>query len=80
MSDRIVDWPRGGRNPGPAEHLDDAHETAAQLIAARPTFTVKYWLRTQFSVDLNSSLPTWPRLARGGRAGTMSNPAFRAGP
>ena len=26
-------------------------ETAAQLIAARPAFTVQYWLRTQFRVD-----------------------------
>ena len=34
-----------------AGHLDDARETAAQLVAARPAFTVKYWLRTQFRVD-----------------------------
>ena len=34
-----------------AGHLDEARETAAQLVAARPAFTVKYWLRTQFRVD-----------------------------
>ena len=32
-------------------HLEEARDTAAQLIAARPTFTVKSWLRTQFRVD-----------------------------
>src|SRR5262249_12044267 len=34
-----------------AGHLDDARETATQLIAVRPTFTVQYWLRTQLRVD-----------------------------
>jgi adenylate cyclase len=32
-------------------HLDEARETAAQLIAARPTFTIAAWLRTQFRND-----------------------------
>ena len=32
-------------------HLNEARETAAQLIAARPTFTVTSWLRTQSRVD-----------------------------
>jgi adenylate cyclase len=31
--------------------LEEARETAAQLIAARPTFTVQSWLRTQFRAD-----------------------------
>ena len=34
-----------------AGHLHDARETASQLVAARPAFTVKYWLATQFRVD-----------------------------
>jgi adenylate cyclase len=34
-----------------AGHLEDARGTAALLIEARPTFTVKSWLRTQFRVD-----------------------------
>ena len=34
-----------------AGQLEDARETAAQLVAARPTFTVASWLRTQFRVD-----------------------------
>jgi adenylate cyclase len=34
-----------------AGHLEDARTTAAQLAAARPTFTVASWLRTQFRVD-----------------------------
>ena len=42
---------RHADDPGTARCLDDARETAAQLIAARPPFTVKYWLRTQFRVD-----------------------------
>jgi adenylate cyclase len=32
-------------------HLDEARETAAQLMAARPTFTVQSWLKTQSRVD-----------------------------
>jgi adenylate cyclase len=32
-------------------HLKEARETAAQLLAARPTFTVKSWLKTQSRVD-----------------------------
>jgi adenylate cyclase len=32
-------------------HLEEACETASQLIAARPTFTVQSWLRTQSRVD-----------------------------
>ena len=31
--------------------LDEARETAAQLVAARPTFTVRSWLKTQSRVD-----------------------------
>ncbi len=34
-----------------AGHLEAARETATQLIAARPTFTVTSWLRTQFRID-----------------------------
>jgi adenylate cyclase len=34
-----------------AGHLEEARETAAQLVAARPGFTVASWLRTQFRVD-----------------------------
>jgi adenylate cyclase len=34
-----------------AGRLDDARATAAQLVAARPDFTVTSWLRTQFRVD-----------------------------
>jgi tetratricopeptide (TPR) repeat protein len=34
-----------------AGRLEDARQTAAQLLAARPTFTVTSWLRTQFRVD-----------------------------
>jgi adenylate cyclase len=34
-----------------AGRLVDARKTAAQLIAARPPFTVTSWLRTQFRVD-----------------------------
>jgi adenylate cyclase len=34
-----------------AGHLDEARETAALLIAARPTFTVTSWLKTQSRVD-----------------------------
>lgn len=30
----------------------DARETAAQLIAAHPSFTVTSWLRTQFRIDI----------------------------
>ena len=36
-----------------AGRLVDAGETVAQLIAARPEFTVTSWLRTQFRVDTN---------------------------
>jgi len=31
--------------------LEEARETAAQLAAARPAFTVRSWLRTQSRVD-----------------------------
>lgn len=31
--------------------LEDARQTATQLIAAQPTFTVTSWLRTQFRID-----------------------------
>jgi hypothetical protein len=31
--------------------LEKARETAAQLAAARPTFTVQSWLKTQSRVD-----------------------------
>jgi len=34
-----------------AGHTAEARETAAQLIAARPTFTVASWLKTQSRVD-----------------------------
>ena len=34
-----------------AGRIEEARETAAQLVAARPTFTVTSWLRTQFRVD-----------------------------
>jgi adenylate cyclase len=34
-----------------AGKLEDSRETAAQLVAARPSFTVASWLRTQFRVD-----------------------------
>jgi adenylate cyclase len=34
-----------------AGQLEDARETAAQLAAARPNFTVTSWLRTQFRID-----------------------------
>jgi tetratricopeptide (TPR) repeat protein len=34
-----------------AGHLEEARETAAQLVAARPGFTVASWVRTQFRVD-----------------------------
>ena len=34
-----------------AGRLEEARETAAQLVAARPAFTVASWLRTQFRVD-----------------------------
>jgi adenylate cyclase len=34
-----------------AGHLEAACETATQLLAARPTFTVNSWLRTQFRID-----------------------------
>ena len=34
-----------------AGRLEEARRTAMQLIAARPAFTVNYWLRTQFRVD-----------------------------
>ena len=34
-----------------AGRLEEARETAAQLLAARPDFTVTSWLRTQFRVD-----------------------------
>lgn len=34
-----------------AGHLEEARETALQLAAARPTFTVTSWLRTQFRSD-----------------------------
>ncbi|RWO04408.1 MAG: tetratricopeptide repeat protein [Mesorhizobium sp.] len=34
-----------------AGHLEEARETAMQLVAARPTFTVTSWLRTQVRSD-----------------------------
>ena len=34
-----------------AGRLEEARETAAQLLAARPTFTMASWLRTQFRLD-----------------------------
>lgn len=34
-----------------AGHIEEARETATQLIAARPAFTVSSWLKTQFRVD-----------------------------
>ena len=43
-----------------AGQLDDARETAAQLVAARPAFTVKYWL--------GNAVPRRHR-ADGGRSG-----------
>jgi adenylate cyclase len=35
-----------------AGRLEEARETAARLRAARPAFTLRYWLQTQYRVDM----------------------------
>jgi adenylate cyclase len=32
--------------------IEEAQKTAVQLVAARPTFTITSWLRTQFRCDV----------------------------
>jgi adenylate cyclase len=55
-------WGHHARSPGfgladivmvqeQAGRLQEARQTAAQLVTARPTFTVASWLQTQFRVD-----------------------------
>jgi adenylate cyclase len=46
--------------------LQEARETAAQLMAARPTFTVASWLRTQFRVDVDQMTADLASLRRAG--------------
>ncbi len=58
----MVLWGRHAREPGfglsdiimlqdQAGHIDEARETAKQLAATRPSFTIAGWLRTQFRSD-----------------------------
>jgi adenylate cyclase len=46
--------------------IEEAHETAAQLVAARPTFTVTSFLRTQFRVDTKQLAADATSLRRAG--------------
>ena len=49
-----------------AGRLEDARQTAAQLLAARPSFTVTSWRRTQFRVDTEQVAADMTSLRRAG--------------
>ena len=49
-----------------AGRLEDARQTVAELLAARSTFTVKSWLRTQFRNDVEQMAADQASLRRAG--------------
>lgn len=75
----MVLWGRHAREPGfglsdivmlqeQVGHIETAHETARQLVALRPSFTIAGWLKTQFRSDTKQMAADLASLRKAGVA------------